>query len=278
MKNAIIFLSISIALMACEPEKKDNRLRDLNADRQKLVETVIHKNQQIQDFERYLKVVEMNMDKIREKEAKLSRLKVSNSDEIQQDQLLTDLLAIGDILRENRISIKSLQNTISENEDELAAYQATVSNLEASILQHMTNFKKLEANITDLSIEITALRTHQDSLLCQMASLEDENHKAWFAYGNQKEMKENEVTLRKGGIFGLGGADFLRADFNREYFAQIDTRKTTEIPLFCDKATLASNHPRGSYDWNENDQIESLIITDPDLFWSTSKYLAIVVR
>jgi hypothetical protein len=278
MKNAIIFLSISIVLMACEPEKKVNQLRDLNADRQKLVETVIDKNQQIQDFERYLKVVEINMDKIREREAKLSRLQLSNKDEIQQDQLLTDLLVIGNILRENRTSIQSLQTTIFENQDELAVYQSTVSNLEASILQHMANFKNLEANITDLSIEITALRTHQDSLLYQMASLEDETHTAWFAYGNQKEMKENEVTLRKGGIFGLGGTDFLKEDFNREYFAQIDTRNTTEIPLFCDKATLASSHPTGSYDWNENEQIESLVITDPDLFWSTSKYLAIVVR
>lgn len=278
MKNILFFLTAPLLILACESGDRQSEIKDLNADRQDLVAKVIEKNQQIQDFERYLSAVEMNMDKIREKEVRLANMELDSDQEIPQDQLLSDLLVIGKILKENRASVAQLEDKIADNRNEFQVYESTVASLKATIENHLEDFKLYEARITDLSIEITALRTHQDSLLSEMASLEDDGHTAWFAYGNHKEMKENEVTIRKGGVFGLGGKEILMDDFNRDYFAQIDTRKTTEIPLFCSKASLASTHPSESFRWNEGEQIESLLITDPDLFWSTSKYLAIVVQ
>lgn len=278
MKNTLIILATPILLFACKSGDQQAALNDLNTDRQNLVAKVIEKNEQIQNFERYLNAVEMNMDKIRRKESRLSKLELDSDQELHQDQLLTDLLVIEEILKENKSSIATLEKTISSNKAELGMYKDTVANLKETIEKHIESFKTYEEKITDLSIEITALRTHQDSLLSDLASLEDDGHTAWFAYGNHNEMKENEVTIRKGGIFGLGGKEFLKEDFNRDYFAQIDTRTTTEIPLHCSKASLASSHPSASFKWNQGEQIESLVITDPDLFWSSSKYLAIVVQ
>ncbi|MFT4679401.1 MAG: hypothetical protein ACI84C_001608 [Flavobacteriales bacterium] len=278
MKNLLFFLTAPLLLLACTSGERQSEMQDLNTDRQDLVVKVIEKNQQIQDFERYLNAVEMNMDKIREKEVRLSKMELDSEVEIHQDQLLSDLLVIGKILKENKSSISILEEKIAGNRSELQSYESTVTSLKISIQNYLADFQLYEERITDLSIEITALRTHQDSLLSELTSMEDEGYSAWFAYGNHKEMKENEVTIRKGGIFGLGGREILKNDFNRDYFAQIDTRTTTEIPLFCSRASLVSSHPSESFFWNEGEQLESLMILDPDLFWSTSKYLAIVVQ
>ena len=44
-----------------------------------------------------------------------------------------------------------------------------------------------------------------------------------------KELKENNVITKEGGIIGLGKTTKLSSDFNKEYFTKINIEKTTSI-------------------------------------------------
>jgi hypothetical protein len=52
------------------------------------------------------------------------------------------------------------------------------------------------------------------------------------------------------------------------------------IPLFAKKATFITAHPTESFEFetNENNIIERIVITNPRLFWGTSKYLVVQVE
>lgn len=67
-------------------------------------------------------------------------------------------------------------------------------------------------------------------------------------------------------------------NFNKDYFTQIDIRTDKEIKLYSSKAELLTTHP-GSFELVK-DAKEQLVlkITNPNQFWSVSRYLVIQVR
>ena len=53
----------------------------------------------------------------------------------------------------------------------------------------------------------------------------------------------------------------------------------SEIALNAEKAKLITTHPTGSYKIEGAEgKADKLIITDADAFWSSSKYLVVVVE
>ena len=60
-------------------------------------------------------------------------------------------------------------------------------------------------------------------------------------------------------------------------FTKADLRNVSSIPLNVKKATLMTSHPEGSYTFVEKEGkvITELSITNPEEFWSVSKYLVI---
>ena len=93
---------------------------------------------------------------------------------------------------------------------------------------------------------------------------------AWFVFGTKKELKDQHVIV---------DGKILRSSFNHNYFTKIDIRVTKEIKFYSKAAKLLTNHPSGSYvlQRDANQQFE-LRITNPQQFWSTSKYLVVLVK
>ena len=96
-------------------------------------------------------------------------------------------------------------------------------------------------------------------------------HTAYFVFGTKKELREQRI-LQQG--------DVLRNnDFNHDYFTKIDYRVTKVIKLYSKKAELLTSHPAGTYALDKDAQGQfTLRITDPDRFWSVSKYLVVEVK
>ena len=94
---------------------------------------------------------------------------------------------------------------------------------------------------------------------------------AWFVFGTKSELKSQKI---------LQSGDVLKnADFNKDYFTQIDIRTTKEIKLYSKRAELLTTHPAGSYEIVKEDKGQlTLKITNPKEFWSVSKYLVIQVK
>ena len=71
----------------------------------------------------------------------------------------------------------------------------------------------------------------------------------------------------------------LKGNFNKEYFTKIDYRIDKEVKFYSKSAKMLTAHPSSSYELTRDANKQySLRITNPDLFWSTSKYLVVLVK
>ena len=101
---------------------------------------------------------------------------------------------------------------------------------------------------------------------------------AYMAIGTSEELYDKGVTTRTGGIIGVGSINRFDDYFEQDAFRSIKIDNTREIPLKAKKARLLSTHPSTAYKfYAPNGDPQKLIITRPEQFWSTSRYLVIEV-
>ena len=121
-----------------------------------------------------------------------------------------------------------------------------------------------------LNQNVTTL-TEDNTQKAQTISTQDKAlNSAWFVFGTKKELKEQKILDR---------GEVLQSNFNKEYFTKIDIRIDKEIKLYSSSAEILTNHPAGSYTLQRDAKKQYVLrITDPQTFWSTSKYLVILVK
>ena len=76
----------------------------------------------------------------------------------------------------------------------------------------------------------------------------------------------------------IGRSTEMKQNFNVGYFTKDDMTKLQVIPLNSKFEKVVTNHPTNSYQVTNNSKSDSLIIKDPEAFWSSSKYLIVVVK
>jgi hypothetical protein len=114
--------------------------------------------------------------------------------------------------------------------------------------------------LTEESTEKTQVINTQDKQL----------HTAWFVFGTKDELKEQQILV---------DGKVLQSSFNKEYFTKIDIRVDKEIKLYSSSAKILTSHPSSAYTLQRDANKQYVLrITDPILFWSTSKYLVVLVK
>ena len=125
--------------------------------------------------------------------------------------------------------------------------------------------------ITTLNENVNTLSEENKAKSKTVADQDKQIHTAWYVFGTKSELKEQKI-LQKGDVLKNG-------DFNKDYFTKVDIRYDKEIKLYSKSAKLLTNHPAGSYKLTkDNKGLYVLHITNPDTFWSVSKYLVIQVK
>lgn len=124
--------------------------------------------------------------------------------------------------------------------------------------------------MADLNSNVESL-TEETNQKSQTIDQQDKQlHTAWFVFGTKKELKEQNI---------LADGDVLRSNFNKDYFTKIDIRIDKEIKLYSKSAKMLTAHPSSAYTLQRDANKQYVLrITDPQLFWSTSKYLVILVK
>ena len=93
---------------------------------------------------------------------------------------------------------------------------------------------------------------------------------AWYVFGTKRELKSQGI---------LAGGQVLKGNFNKNYFTKIDIRVTKEVKFYSKSVRLLTVHPNGSYTLTTDSNGQYMLrVTDPQLFWSTSKYLVVQVK
>ncbi len=107
---------------------------------------------------------------------------------------------------------------------------------------------------------------------------EKEARKIFYLVGSRDELQRAKAVQKKGGFLGVGGNLKLSDKLDEMYFQGGDYSIVKEISLGnTKKVQLITIHPTGSYLILDTPGERYLKVTNPEKFWSTSKFLVVEV-
>ena len=179
-------------------------------------------------------------------------------------------------LRESSFKSEELKKLIDNMQQQLEEKEAQMQALREELDKKDIHIAELDETVANLNTDVNQL-TEETTQKSQTISQQDKQlHTAWFVFGTKDELKKQNI-LTKDGMFSK--TRLLEKDFNKDYFTKIDIRIDKEIKLYSKSAEMLTSHPSSSYTLAPDANKQYVLrITDPDLFWSTSKYLVIQVK
>ena len=208
-----------------------------------------------------------------------------------KEQIASDIEFIRKQMEENKQQIAKLQQQLKSSRTNSAQLKKAVESLTQELVEKTKRIEELQAElasknirIQELDAAVTTLTTEKETLVAEneakaqtVAAQDKALNAAWFVFGTKKELKDQRI-LTNAGVFRKG--DVMQDEaMNKDYFTQIDIRTTKEIKLYSKSADLLTTHPAGSYVLEEDGKGQlTLKITNPEKFWSVSKYLVIQVK
>ncbi|MBL3656636.1 Cbp1 family collagen-binding glycoprotein adhesin [Fulvivirga sediminis] len=297
IQRYIAVLLIAPAFVACNQKKVDQ----LTSENQELSSEKQELSTELEDYMKTFNEIEANLKEIKSREDKIN-LSTSDNVEYKEDDakkaVVNDIKAINTLMAENRAKMSELQTKLNTNSSE---FKKMVANLNYRIKQKDNEIATMKGDLEKLNIEKEQLTENVEHLTYTVDTLSNANSEktevianqtktieeqteslntGYVAIGTKKDLEEEEVITKEGGVLGLGATEKLKADMNNKAFSKIDISKTNSIPVFAKKLELVTSHPTDSYElaWNDQDQIEKLVILNPAKFWNSSKYLVVKVN
>lgn len=281
----LLFLALGLTIIAFMGCKDDRKVADVAGFSQNdsLQKIIAQKDNEINDIMETFNQIEAGFREINEAENRVSLMKDGEGASRRQ-QLVENVQFISSTMKENRALIDKLRRQLRESSVKSDNLKKTIDNLVAELEEKDNQLQQLRAELDAKNIHISELDQTISSLNSNVSDLKTESSQksatiqaqdkqlntAWFVFGTKKELKEQRI---------IDGSRVLESNFNKSYFTKIDIRVEKEIKLYSKYAKILTMHPSDSYTLQKDANKQYVLrITNPQIFWSTSKYLVILVR
>lgn len=279
----ILFLAVAaIALAACQGEKSRQDLPNaVNGD--SLQSIIDQKETELNDMMGILNDVEEGFRAISEAEQRVTLAKDGEGVD-RKARIRENIRFIQEKMTQNRDMIAKLRQQMRESSfkgdqlkraldnmiEQMEAKDEQLKQLRAELEAKDIHISELDATINTLNTNVSDLKGENEQKAQTISTQDKQLNTAWFAYGTKKELKEQNILV-KGKV--------LQGNFNKNYFTKIDIRVDKEIKLYSKSAKVLTMHPSSSYTLTRDAKGQYVLrVTNPQLFWSTSKYLVIQVK
>lgn len=174
-------------------------------------------------------------------------------------------------LRRSKSQSSQFRKAIQALKEELKAKTVKIEELQAELARKNVRIHELDQAVTSLNANVEELKASHQEQQKIVAAQDRAINTAWFVFGTKSELKDQNI-LKHGDVLKT-------ADFNKDYFTEVDIRKMKELKLYAKRAYLLTTHPAGSYNLIKDDKKQMVLeITNSAEFWSVSRYLVIRVR
>ena len=278
---AVLLVSSSLFMSSCgnDEEKEVNPLADsLKEVNNGLSGKLNEKELALQEFISTFNEIQDNLNAIKEKEKIVAKTTVGGDVKSKEDQIKEDIQAIYDLMGKNKSRINSLTKKLKDSKLKMEGMQQMIENLQNSLNMKDEEIAELKNKIESLNIELSTLNTDYKDVQGENELKTQIIKTAHYAFGTSKELKEKNIITKEGGFIGIGKSNKLKDDFNKEYFTKVNIDETTSINIGAKKAKIITSHPSGSYKLIGEKKVERIEITNPEEFWSVSKYLVIIIE
>ena len=283
MKKLLLVACVAaFCLTGCNNGKNDSAAQN-TAQADSLNGIIAQKDSEINDLMGTLNEIEEGFQQISEAEHRVSLAKDGEGVNKKQ-KLKEDIQFIADRMKQNRELIAKLQKQLANGTLKGAQLQKTIEGLQKQLEEKDAQLQTLREELDKKDIHIAALDETVNNLNTKTNRLTAESnqktetinaqdkqiHTAWYVFGTKKELKEQSI-IQDGKV--------MTGNFNKSYFTKVDIRNLSEIKLYSKSAKLLTTHPSSSYSLvRDANKQYTLRITNSQLFWSTSKYLVVLVK
>lgn len=279
---------IALMAVACKDQGAQNAMSEEQIAAQREIDSLKAVNasqaKELEDFMTLVDEVNEGFRLIKEAEGKMD-IRDGSAERNNKEEIAQNMAFIQETMNQNRARIDQLKQKLSGSNKALSSLQKQIEVLEAEMKEHKALISELQSQleardaviatqgqqIEDLSQDVSNLTQENQQKTAEVAAQDKELNTAYFVFGTKSELKEQKI---------LDSGDVLKnSNFNKGYFTKIDIRYDKDIKFLSKNAKLLTNHPAGSYQLvKDANGLYELHITDPQQFWSVSKYLVVQVK
>ena len=284
MKNlSFLLFAMALAILAScggNDKKPQTETFEQNDSLQKIIS---QKDNEINDMMETFNQIQEGLREINEAENRVNIVKDGEGSD-KRRQIVENIQFIQNTMRQNRALVEKLRQQMRESSIKGDQLRKTIDDLVKQMEEKDQQLRQLRAELDAKDIHIAELDKTVSSLNDNVSELKTESSQksetissqdkqlntAWFVFGTKKELKEQHI---------IDGSRVLESNFNKNYFTKIDIRVEKEIKLYSKSAKILTMHPSSSYTLQQDaNKLYVLRINNPQIFWSTSKYLVIQVK
>lgn len=281
MKKYSLLIAVILGLgTACKsPQNEDTAFQQ----RDSLILVIDERDADLNEIINSYNDVERNLNTISEKQniILLSANKEMKLD--QKERINAEIKAINDLMEANAKKLNQLNSKLKKSDRKNVALENTTILLNDQLKQKIKELKSLNDKINSLNLNVAQLQVCIDSLYLEIneqtktiAETSVELRTAYYVVGETKELMKAGLIDKEGGLLGMGRTAKLSDNLDNSKFTQIDYTQTTSISIYSKHAKIITSHPDDSYTLNKTGKvIDNITITNPEKFWSASKYLVI---
>ena len=283
MKKLMIAVLCLLTLVACKQNNNNAAELALQQQRDSLTRIIEQKDNEIDYMMATMNDIQEGFRAINEAEQRITI--ASNGEGVSEaESIRENMQFIQNQMQQNRELISKLRNQLRQSSVRADQLRRTLENLTQQLEEKDNQLRQLQAELEAKDVQIGELSQQVNTLSNNVNDLKEEStqksqtitsqdkqlNTAWFVYGTKKELKEQRI---------IEDGKVLRSNFNRDYFTKIDIRIDKEIRLYSRSANILTAHPQSSYTLLQDANKQYILrITNPQLFWSTSKYLVVLVK
>lgn len=283
MKKLLFIGLCALAMAACKQEKPKVDDTAMVQQRDSLNQIIAQKENELNDMMGTMNEIEEGFREINEAQNRVSLAKQGEGENRTQ-RIRENIQFIQSTMKQNRELINKLKQQMRESTVKSDQLKRTIENLTKQLEEKDQQLQQLRAeldakdiHITELDEQVANLNTNVSNLKTessqkseQISAQDKQIHTAWFAFGTKSELKEQNILV---------DGKVLQSNFNRNYFTKVDIRVDKEIKLYSRSAKVLTAHPSNSYTLQRDANKQYILrITNPQTFWSTSKYLVVLVK
>lgn len=277
-----LLLILAFSFTACQ-NNKPSETTDNNERVDSLQRIITQKDNEVNDMMATLNEIQEGLHQVGQAE---NRVSVMNSGEGTNNpqQIKEDIQFISNQMKRNRELVSKLRQQLRESSVQGDQFKETINGLVQQLDAKDRELQQLRSELNEKNIHIAELDNTVSNLNTSVSNLTEESNSksqtisaqdkqlntAWYVFGTKKELRDQHI---------IENDRVLQSNFNKSYFTKLDIRVDKEIKLYSKSANILTNHPSSSYTLQKDANKQYVLrITNSDLFWSTSKYLVVLVK
>ena len=287
MNRFLLITTAATLFFACDSAEMEKKIDQLQVQNIALQKDAKGKQAALASFMESFNEIEKNLREIRAREM---NLELSSQEDVSSDRaqkrIKNDIHQIEVLMGKNRSMIAHLNTQLSQLKEKGVRVNSSMKRLKENLVKEIkereTRVSELLSQLDGMEIQMDELRTHLDRLQKDNEEKLAEINSGYYVAGDFKALKGQQIVDKEGGFLGLlGRTKTLTDDFaQQDKFTKVDIRETVKFPLEGRNVKLVTTHPADSYRLEADEATDqmNLVISDPDRFWKSSKYLVAVTQ